>query len=137
MPKIAGGCLCGSVRYESDAEPLIVAVCHCTTCQKNSGSAFSLNLGMPAAAVTMAGADLMTYEDRSGASGKPFYRSFCGRCGSPLSGKGDAYDGLLFLKAGTLDDPSWVRPTAHIWCAEKQPWVTIDGDVAQAPGNPT
>ena len=47
MSKIAGGCLCGSVRYTSEAEPALVAVCHCATCQKYTGSAFSLNVGVP------------------------------------------------------------------------------------------
>ena len=88
MPKLTGGCLCGSVRYASDAEPAFVGVCHCATCQKNTGSAFSLNLAMSTSAVTMTGDSLATYEDRTGASGQPFYRAFCSRCGSPISGKG-------------------------------------------------
>lgn len=136
MPRISGGCLCGGVRYESDAQPAMVAVCHCATCQKNTGSAYSVNLGMAADAVSLGGETLATYEDRSGASGEPFYRGFCSRCGSPISGQGAAYPGVLFLKAGTLDDASWVRPTAHIWCSEKLPWVVIEEGAAQIPRNP-
>lgn len=136
MAKIHGGCLCGAVRYESDAEPAMVAVCHCTTCQKNTGSAFSLNLGMPEKSVTITGDTLSTYEDRTGASGKPFLRSFCSRCGSPVSAHGAGSPGLIIIKAGTLDDPSWVEPNAHIWCAEKQSWVVIEEGSAQIPGNP-
>lgn len=136
MADIRGGCLCGAVRYESQAEPAMVAACHCATCQKNTGSAFSLNLGLPQDAVTIQGNTLATYEDHSGASGKPFYRSFCSHCGSPISGQGDAYSGLIFIKAGTLDDPSWVKPNAHIWCCDKQPWVAIEEGVAQAERNP-
>ncbi len=79
MPEIRGGCLCGAVRYASDAEPVMVAVCHCATCQKNTGSAFSLNVGLPSDSVTMEGDSLVTYEDRAGASGNPFYRSFCSK----------------------------------------------------------
>ena len=125
MPRISGGCLCGAVRYESAAQPALVVVCHCTTCQKNTGSAFSL---------TITGGTLATYEDRSGGSGKPFYRSFCSRCGSAISAQGEAFPGMLILKAGTLDDPSWVKPQGHIWCVEKQPWVTIEPGVPQVPG---
>ena len=136
MGDIRGGCLCGGVRYESQADPALVAVCHCATCQKNTGSAFSLNLGLPQDAVTIEGDTLATYEDHTGTSGKPFYRSFCSRCGSPIAGQGDAYSGLIFIKAGTLDDPSWVKPGAHIWCSEKQPWVVIEEGVVQAEGNP-
>lgn len=136
MPKITGGCLCGSVRYASDAAPALVAVCHCATCQKNTGSAFSLNIAMPTDSVTITGKTHATYEDRAGASGNPFFRTFCSRCGSPISGSGDAYSGLIFIKAGTLDDPSWVKPGVHMWCSEKQPWVMIEEGVAQKPGNP-
>ena len=131
MSQITGGCLCGDVRYESSAEPQMVVVCHCTTCQKNTGSPFSLNVAVPDNEIKMAGDSLRTYEERSDAASPPFYRLFCSRCGSPIAGRGAAYPGLVFLKAGTLDDPSWVRPTVHIWCAEKQPWVAIEEGVAQ------
>ena len=135
MKKMVGGCLCGTVRYELAVEPEVVVACHCITCQKYTGSAFSLNLGMPGDTVTITGDSLATYEDHSGASGKPFYRGFCGRCGSPIFGRGDAYPGMTFIKAGTLDDVSWVKPSLHVWCAEKQPWVAIEEDVSQVPGD--
>jgi hypothetical protein len=101
MPKITGGCLCGSVRYESDAEPALVAACRCAACQKNAGSAFSLNVGMPSDSVTITGESLATYEDHSGSSGNPFFRTFCSWCGSPISGRGTAYSGLTFVEVLT------------------------------------
>ena len=91
---------------------------------------------MPAGSVTITGDSLATYEDRAGASGNPYFRTFCSLCGSPISGSGDAYSGLTFMKAGTLDDPSWVKPGVHMWCSEKQPWVMIEEGGAQMPGNP-
>ena len=133
MAKIRGGYLCGSVRYASDAEPAAVVVCHCVTCQKNTGSAFSLNLGLPTDAVKIEGATLARYEDRTGTSGKPFYRSFCSRCGSPIAAGGDAYPGLTFIKVGTLDDPTWAKPSTHLWCGEKLPWVAIEEGATQLP----
>jgi len=133
MAKIRGACLCGSVRYATDAEAAAVVVCHCVTCQKNTGSAFSLNIGVPTNTLRIEGTTLAQYEDHTGASGKPFYRSFCSRCGSPIGASGDAYPGLTFLKAGTLDDPSWVKPTAHLWCDEKQPWVAIEHGATELP----
>lgn len=136
MAEIVGGCLCGAVRYRADVEPVLIAACHCRTCQRETGSAFSVNVAVPAGSVVIEGDALVTYADRSGASGKPFHRAFCGRCGSPISGRGEAYEGLEFLKAGTLDDPSWATPGAHIWCAEKQPWVVIPADVQRFEGNP-
>jgi hypothetical protein len=136
MPKFTGGCLCGAVRYEADGDPAMVAVCHCATCQKNTGSSYSINLGMPADAVTITGDGKAVYEDRTGASGKPFHRTFCARCGSPIAGHGDAYPGIVFLKGGTLDDPSVVTPSVHIWCVEKQPWVVIEEGVRQVARSP-
>jgi hypothetical protein len=136
MPTIAGGCLCGAIRYQSEASPAMVAVCHCTACQKSSGSAFGLFVGMPKASVALVGDGLATYEDRANASGRLAFRTFCTRCGSPLSAGGEAFPDLVFLKGGSLDDPSWLKPNVHIWCDEKQPWVAIEAGVAQIPRNP-
>ena len=61
MSKLTGGCLCGAVRFESIAEPEMIVACHCTTCQKNTGSAFSLNVAMSENQVTITGDSLRTY----------------------------------------------------------------------------
>lgn len=136
MRQASGGCLCGAVRYQLNGEPAMVAVCHCSTCQKNTGSAFSTNVAVPEGAVEIAGESLATYEEQAGGDSPPFFRSFCSRCGSPIFGRGDAYPGLVFIKGGTLDDASWVKPTVHIWCSEKQPWVLIGDGVPQLPAGP-
>ena len=79
MPRIEGGCLCGSVRYTHDAEPAAVINCYCAACRKNSGSTNSFNLAMPAGSVKVTGDTVATYIDHSGASGKPFNRQFCSK----------------------------------------------------------
>jgi hypothetical protein len=136
MPRIAGGCLCGAVRYRSDAEPVMQVICHCKTCQKNSGSAFSMNVAVPQDSLSLEGSESRRYEDRSGSSGQPFYRHYCGNCGSHVYNHGAAYGSLAFIKAGTLDDATWLAPAAHIWVAEKLPWVQIPEGASQSPGNP-
>lgn len=136
MPKIEGGCLCGAVRYSSDAEPAAVINCYCETCRKNSGSTNSFNLAMPAGSVTVTGDTVKTYVDNSGSSGKPFERRFCSNCGSHFLSGGPAYDGLEFIKAGTLDDPSWAVPAAHIWCEEKLDWLALPEGAEPIPRNP-
>ena len=138
MTRIEGGCLCGAVRYSSEAEPLMQVICHCKTCQKNSGSAFSMNVAVPQDSLVVEGEGdpLRRYEDRSGASGQPFYRYYCGECGSHLYSHGAAYGAIAFIKAGTLDDATWLAPSAHIWVAEKLPWVDIPAGASQSPGNP-
>ena len=136
MPKIEGGCLCGSVRYSSEAEPEAIINCYCETCRKNSGSTNSFNVIMPEGSVKVTGDTVAVYEDHSGASGKPFNRYFCSQCGSPFLARGPAYPALEAVKAGTLDDPEWAKPKIHIWCREKLCWQDIPEDAAQFPGNP-
>ena len=96
MPRIAGGCLCGAVRYRSEAEPLMQVICHCKTCRKNSGSAFSMNVAVPQDSLTLEGGETRRYEDRSGSSGQPFYRQYCAKCGSHVYSHGAAYGALAF-----------------------------------------
>ena len=135
MSKIEGGCLCGAVRYHSDADPVMVAVCHCRNCQKQGGSAFSVIAAVPAAGLIVSG-ETKTYLDH-GDSGNAVKRIFCPACGSPLISdvESPGTAGLRFIKAGTLDDPSWLQPTLHVWCKSKQPWVPIDPAVPQVPAN--
>lgn len=122
MPRIEGRCLCGDVRYTSTAEPVVVALCHCTHCQRQSGAAFSVNVGVPKGSLTIVAGTTQVYTD-TGSSGKPVYRHFCGRCGSPIFSDVVSRPTLDWVKAGTLDDTSWVRPTLSIWCDSAQPWV--------------
>lgn len=135
MAKIQGSCLCGSVRYESDAEPAMVVNCYCRTCQKNSGSSNTYNYAMPEGSVRITGDTVKTYEDRSGASGKPFYRKFCSNCGSHFISSGPAYEGLEFIKAGTVDGDH-PAPGAHIWTDEKMPWQALPEGAQTFRGNP-
>jgi len=137
MARIEGGCLCGAGRYRTDAEPLNQVICHCKTCQNNTGSAFSMNVAVPEDSLRVEGDARRRYEDRSGSSGQPFYRYYCGACGSHLYSHGPAYGPVAFIKSGTLDDATWLAPSVHIWCAEKLPWVEIPAGATQFPGNPS
>lgn len=121
MSKLEGGCLCGAVRYSIEGDPAAAMVCHCTHCQKQSGSAFSTILGVPEGQVAIDGSPA-SYAD-SGESGKSVERQFCGICGSPLFSKVEVSPGMVWVKAGTLDDPSGFAPAAHIWTRSKQCWV--------------
>ncbi|WP_422421662.1 GFA family protein [Pseudomonas sp. GZD-222] len=125
MNTIKGSCLCGSIHYSSPLNPLSVAVCHCSDCQKQSGSAFSINLLVPAASFVVEGARPGSYT-KAGGSGLPVKRYFCSDCGSALYSEIATMPGVLAVKAGTLSQPASATPNLHLWCASAQPWVVID-----------
>ena len=123
-----GRCLCGNVSYELEGDLMATAVCHCEHCQRQSGGAFSTNLIANVAQLKVEG-ELKTYEDR-GRTGDAVYvlRRFCGDCGSPIVSELMEPEGLIAVKAGTLDDRSDVQPVVQLWCDDKQPWVDL-GDL--------
>ena len=132
---LKGGCLCGAVRYTFKADPLFVGICHCTNCQKQSGAAFSVNVGVKDDALDLTGS-LKTYVDH-GDSGSKVLRRFCPECGSPVITDAEAYPGIHIVKAGTLDDYSGLKPGRQIFCDSKHLWMPIlDGIPAYEKGVP-
>jgi hypothetical protein len=122
-----GRCLCGAVNYELAGDLIATAVCHCSHCQRQGGSAFSVNLVAHESQLTVHGT-LSTYEER-GELGDDVYvrRKFCGACGSPIVSELSKSPGIIAVKAGTLDDTSEVSPNVEAWCVDKQPWVSLPG----------
>lgn len=120
-----GGCLCGQVRYAIAWPPLQVMTCQCTHCQKQSGSAISVIAMVKTDDLTVTGT-LTSYTD-TGDSGNTLERQFCGTCGSPLFSiiPAMAANGLSFIKAGTLDDPSGLLPATHLWTSSAQDWMVL------------
>lgn len=122
MSEVQGGCLCGGLRYTLKSEPKAVVLCHCTHCQKSSGSAFSVNVAASDADLVFAG-ELATYADKAD-SGNILNRRFCPKCGSSIGSQSAARPGIFILKAGSLDDASVLRNVAaQIWTRSAQPWV--------------
>ena len=121
-----GRCLCGAVTYALDGDPIATAVCHCSHCQRQSGSAFSVNVIALEGQLSVSGT-LGTYEE-TGESGDDVFvrRRFCGSCGSPIVSE-MVKTGLIAVKAGTLDERDEVAPTVEVWCVDRQPWVDLPG----------
>lgn len=119
-----GQCQCGQVRYAVDGDPFFLAVCHCTECQRQSGSAFGMSLFYPESAFKLLRGTLKKYT-RSADSGNQLDCFFCPECGTRIyHGSGDGSP-VIKIKPGTLDDTSWLKPVAHAWTKSKQAWVTI------------
>jgi hypothetical protein len=134
MPTIAGSCLCGAVRYRSSAQPALTAFCHCRSCQKTGGGGYSVNVAVPSATLEIDGSP-QSYV-AMGTSGLPVARRFCVQCGSTLFTDADAFQGLTFVKGGSLDDPTWIEPTLHIWCDSAQPWDKLPEGATCVSRNP-
>lgn len=134
MQRMSGGCLCGAIRYSAEAKPAFTAVCHCRNCQKQTGTAASVIVGLPAGSLSIVG-PIKTFDD-TGDSGKSVRRQFCPECGSPIITDVEAMPGLTFLKAGTLDDTSWLKPVMEIYCDSAQSWVPHVPDAQRLPKGP-
>jgi hypothetical protein len=133
--RLEGGCLCGKVRYSGEAEPIFAGVCHCTNCQKSTGTAFNAVVAVPKPTVTLTGT-VSTYEGR-GDTGNAVYKLFCPECGSPVAEEAAVMADVVMIPVGTLDDPSVVKPAMQIYCDSAQPWALLEGEIqrfAKMPG---
>lgn len=120
-----GGCRCGKVRYKSNAPPMVSLHCHCRDCQYASGGAFSTIVIVASKEVELNG-ELNGYTVTAD-SGNQLTRKFCPTCGTPILTQLLSNDDILVLKAGTMDDPSWLTPVSHTWTASGLPWsATLD-----------
>lgn len=123
-----GGCQCGAVRYEVVGRPAFIWACHCTICQRQSGSAFALAV-VQEAKIEITGTRPAHFV-RPGL-GRSMRCYFCPECGSRIYHQWFNDDGdfpFLNLKPGTLDDTSWLKPGCHIWTQHAQPWVKFSPD---------
>lgn len=124
-----GGCVCGDIRYEMREAPLFVHCCHCTWCQRETGSAFALNAVIEARHVLVSKGkpEVIVAPSESG-NGQTFHR--CTTCKLALwsvySGAGHRF---WFLRVGTLDNAGAYPPDIHIYTSTKLPWVALPGDV--------
>ncbi len=125
----AGGCLCGDIRYDVVGDPLRVTVCHCTFCQRFTGSAFLVEPIFREENVVLTGVAPRKYDHRSDGSHKRVTLNFCGRCATTLYLDFERFPGFVGLCAGTLDDPNWFDrgPAAcrHIFTQSAQRGVVL------------
>ncbi len=138
-PNIVGGCLCGAVRYSATTDPAAVALCHCDDCQKQSGAPFSLNVLIETDTLVIEGEDhLKVFNTVGTETQEPRERKFCGECGSPILTTLAEMPGMAAVKAGTLDDRSWLEPEMDLWCDSKQSWLASTEERGEfATGLPT
>jgi hypothetical protein len=120
---LEGGCSCGAVRYRLTSDPLFVHCCHCLNCQRQTGSAFVINVLIEADRVEIAQGELQSVEvPRDNGTTQEILR--CPECQVALYSH-YTYPAISFVRAGTLDEPAGVSPDVHIFTRSKLPWVTL------------
>ena len=119
---LTGRCMCGAVTYSADAAPLVQGICHCSDCQRQTGSPFSAFLGVPAPAFSVEGDTLSSYVTIGEDHGGETERYFCTACGSPVYSTSPLAPEVILIKAGSLDDGSWMEPGMEFWTSSAQPW---------------
>ncbi|HPE49383.1 MAG TPA: GFA family protein [Hyphomonas sp.] len=132
MPdKLEGGCTCGHVRYRLTAAPMVTHCCHCTWCQRETGSAFAVNAVIEMAEVERTGAEPEIVLTPS-LSGKGQEIARCPRCHVAVwSHYSTAGRAAAFIRVGTLDDNTAIAPDVHIFTSTRVPWLELtDGKPA-------
>jgi hypothetical protein len=122
-----GGCSCGEIRYRLTSDPLFTNCCHCLNCQRQTGSAFVINLLIEADRVELLAGDPRPVDvPREDGSAQRIFR--CPTCQVAVFSQYGRTD-VNFVRGGTLDDPSSVGPDAHIFTRSKLRWITLPESV--------
>ncbi len=115
-----GGCLCRRVRYRVAGAPRRTLVCHCSFCQKMTGSSCYAESMFPIGSVRFTGDLMSLYSHRSDESGKLVHVNFCPTCGTTVELTFERWPEVCAISRGTFDNPNWVHVDAHIWTRSAQ-----------------
>lgn len=115
--------MCGAVRYRVRGEPARASVCHCTFCQKRTGSAFGMGAYFNDDAVEKLEGPRKSYQHISDESGRWLKVEFCTNCGGTVTWTLEMMPGMRGFAGGSFDDPKWFRILRHSWMRSAHPWV--------------
>ncbi len=120
---LEGGCFCGYTRYRLETPPMFVHCCHCTDCQKQTGSAFAINALIEHDRVTLLSGEPEAIAMKTD-SGHPHDIYRCPKCKSAVWSLYSRRD-VAFVRVSTLDTPSLLVPDVHIYTRSKLNWVVL------------
>ena len=122
--RIDGGCHCGFITYEGEADPAKAGICHCTDCQTGTGSAFRVSIQVPGSTFKMTGQPT-NYLKTTADSGKPRVQAFCGKCGSPIysTTPGEGPQPSYTVRVGILRQRDQLMPKRQQWVRSARPWT--------------
>ena len=121
---ISGGCLCGTVHYRGEAEPIFSVKCYCTDCRKTTGAGHAAHIGLPKSSIKIDG-PVTTYDSKAD-SGNDVARGFCPACGAGIYSHNAAMPDLLFLRASTLDDVNVFQPQVTVYVSRAPNWDPVN-----------
>lgn len=128
---LSGGCACGAVRYDVRGAPIFVNNCHCTLCQKQTGSTSVVNMFFESDRLLQHSGATTRHVVKSGSGGEHVIVR-CAACGTAMWSFYPRLGELgAGVRAGTLDEPGAVTPDAAIFIADKMPWVTLPDGIPQ------
>lgn len=115
-----GSCRCGQVRLKISAKPMLTMACHCTGCQRMTGSAYSLTAAIPSDGFEVTQGEPVI----GGLRGEFLHHYFCPHCMSWMFTRAKGMDWFVNVRPTMLDDPSPFTPFIETWTSEKLPWAT-------------
>jgi len=132
--RVTGRCLCGAVRFESDAAPVAVRACWCRDCQYLGSGNATVNAILRTEGFRTTG-EVREYVSRAD-SGTVMRRSFCTACGTPLFSRAESRPELVVVRVGALDQPERYGPESFIWTRSKPPWGYVGESPLNCQGQP-
>ena len=130
--KLKGGCLCGTVQFETTANPTWVGICHCGSCRKAIGGAVNGACGFPKSSVNLKGSSLRYFESSSGV-----HRGFCSKCGTSISYENDQWSEDIHLMIGAFDCPELLEPDFHIFTKDQLDWMNVTDNLVRYETTPS
>jgi hypothetical protein len=134
--KIDGGCHCGYITYEAEADPERTSICHCDDCQTLSGTVFRTSIRATDGTFKILSGEPTVYV-KTAESGSKRAQAFCPRCGSPIYAA-PAGDGpkTYNIRVGTTRQRDQLVPKVAIWCRSEQGWLDGLGDIRRVEKQP-
>jgi hypothetical protein len=129
---ITGGCVCGAVRYEITAEPLLMLKCHCRDCQRITGGPYVPAVIVPYRAFRVLQGEIQKFGTDSESGGHNL-RGFCPKCGSRLTGAENPGREIIGVLASSLDDPGIFQPKLEMYVEDAQPWDSLNASIPKFP----
>ena len=134
MSIFTGSCLCGSVNYKSNSDPLVIQNCHCDQCRKATGSVYLTNLFIKEENFEITG-EVNNYTHLSDA-GNNMTKYFCPKCGSQVFGKNSGRPGIITIRAGTVNEKDIIKPIRNLFLKCKVPSTPINSNLEACEGMP-